>query len=294
MTAGIPGLESRYVDVDEGRLHAYHAGSAGSPVLLLSGAGVDSALLSWRHLIPALAADHRVVALDWPKQGLSMPWNGTADHARMLRCVIETLDAFGMDRAHIVGLSQGGALALATAIEHPGRVDRIVALAPGGIISFPPVVHQLLWLTAKSRLLNDTLPKAMFRTREQVARFLRTTLFAGPVADFDDVVDEAIAEAQSSGASASDWQKASIGFWRMNVDLRPRLHEITAPTLFIQGDRDKGVRPRHTLAAARLVPGARIELLENHGHWSNRQSPDLVNRLIAEFLAEDTRAAGSS
>lgn len=287
MTTGIPNVQSRYIDTDEGRLHAFHAGSAGSPVLLLSGAGVDSALLSWRHLIPALAADHRVIALDWPKQGLSRPWNGTADHPRMLRCVIEALDAFDIGRAHIVGLSQGGALTLATAIEHPDRVRRIVALAPGGIISFPPVVHQLLWLTAKSRLLGDTLPKAMFRTREQVARFLRAMLFAGPVADFDDVVDEVIAEAERSGASSSDWQKASIGFWRMNVDLRPRLHEITAPALFIQGDQDRGIRPKFTIAAAELVPDARLELLRDHGHWSNRQSPELVNRLIAEFLAED-------
>ena len=294
MTTDIPGLKSRYIDTDEGRLHVYHAGDTGSPVLLLSGAGVDSALLSWRHLIPALASEHRVIALDWPKQGLSRPWNGTADHPRMLRCVIETLDAFGIDRAHIVGLSQGGALTLATAIEHPDRVDRIVALAPGGIISFPPVVHQLLWLTAKSRLLNDTLPKAMFRTSEQIARFLRTTLFAGPVADFDDIVDEVIAEAQRSGASASDWQKTSIGFWRMNVDLRPRLHEITAPTLFIQGDRDKGVRAKHTIAAAKLVPGARLELLKDHGHWSNRQSPELVNRLIAEFLTDDAHPAAGT
>lgn len=290
MTADIPGLESRYLDVEEGRLHVYHAGDAGSPVLLLSGAGVDNARLSWRHLIPALSSEHRVLALDWPKQGLSRPWNGTADHPRMLRCVIETLDAFGIDRAHLVGLSQGGAIALATAIEHPDRVDRIVAIAPGGIIAFPPVVHQLLWLTAKSRLLNETLPNVMFRTREQIARFLRTTLFAGPVADFDDIVDELIEEAQRGGATASDWQKASIGFWRMKVDLRPRLHEITAPTLFMQGDRDKGVQPKFTIAAAKLVPGARLELLRDHGHWANRQSPGLVNGLIAEFLTDDTAA----
>lgn len=286
MDADIPGLGSSYVEAGEGRLHVYHAGEAGSPVLLLSGAGIDNALLSWQHLIPVLAAEHRVLALDWPKQGLSRPWNGTADHPRMLRCVVETLDAFGVGRAHLVGLSQGGALALATAIEHPDRVDRVVALAPGGIISFPPVVHQLLWLTAKSRLINEAWPRAMLRTRPQIARFLRSMLFAGPVADFDAIVDEVFDEVRRMGGSASDWQKASIGFWGMKVDLRPRLHEITAPTLFIQGDRDKGIRPEFTMAAAELVPGARLELLRDHGHWANRQSPERVNRLVADFLRE--------
>ncbi len=292
MVTDIPGLRSQYLQLDDGRLHVYRAGEAGPPVLLLSGAGVDNALLSWRHLIPPLAAAHRVLALDWPKQGRSRPWHGTATHQRMLRCVIETLDAFDIERAHLVGLSQGGALTLATAIEHPERVDRIVALAPGGIIAFPPVVHQLLWLTAKSRLLNEVLPNAMFRTREQIARFLRQALFAGPVEDFDDVVDEVLAEARRARAGASDWQKSSIGFWRMTVDLRPRLHEISAPALFIQGDRDRGVRPRHTIAAAGRVPGARLELLKDHGHWANRQSPELVNRLIIDFLDGDLRPPG--
>lgn len=287
MSAGVPGLGGRYLDVEEGRLHVYDTGGTGAPVLLLSGAGVDNAMLSWRHLMPALAPRHRVLALDWPKQGLSRPWNGKATHERMLRCVVETLDAFDIDRAHLVGLSQGGALTLATAIESPDRVDRIVALAPAGILSFPPVIHQMLWLTARSRLLNHTLPSAMFRSRKAVARMARHSLFAGPVEDFDDIVDEIVAEVRQSGAGSSDWQNDSIGFARMRVDLRPRLREITAPTLFIQGGRDVGVRPKHAITAAKLVPNARIEILDGHGHWSNRQSPRRVNHLIADFLNKD-------
>lgn len=280
-------LHSRYLDVADGRLHVYHTGAHGPPVLLLSGAGLDNAMLSWRHLIPALAPRHRVLALDWPKQGRSRPWHGIADHPVMLRCVVGTLDAFEVDRAHLVGMSQGGALTLATAIEHPDRVARIVPIAPGGTISFPPVVHQLLWLTAKCRLLNHTIPTAMFRSRNAVAGFARRMLFAGPVDDFDSIVDEIHHEVvHGSGAGSSDWQNASIGFWRMHVDLRPRLPEITAPTLFIQGDRDVGVRPKHTLAAAKLVPNSRVEILTGNGHWSNRQSPDQVNALVSDFLVE--------
>lgn len=288
MAGSIPGLRSTYLHTPEGRLHVYSAGDAGSPVLLLSGAGVDNAMLSWRHLIPVLASTHRVFAPDWPKQGLSRPWNGRATHQRLLGCVMDVLDHFQIERTHIVGLSQGGALALATAIEKPDRIERVVALAPGGIISFPPGVHQLLWLTAKVQLLNSVLPTYMLRTRDRIAAFARRALFAGPVEDFEDIVDEILEEVRISGAGSSDWQNDSIGFLRMKIDLRPRLHEITVPTLFIQGDRDLGVKLKHTVAAARLVPGARIEILEGNGHWSNRQSPEHVNRLIADFLADET------
>lgn len=290
MTAATPNLRGHYLEMPEGRLHVWSAGAAGPPVLLLSGAGIDHARLSWRHLLPALAPHHRVLALDWPKQGLSRPWNGRATHERMLRCVVETLDAFEIERAHVVGLSQGGALTLATAIEHPERVDRIVALAPAGIISFPPVIHQLLWLTAKSRLLNHTLPTMTLRTRKGIARFARHALFAGrPPEDFEAIVDAIVEEVERSGAASSDWQNDSIGFLRMNVDLRPRLSEISAPTLFIQGDRDIGVRPGHTIEAARQIPDAHVEVLEGHGHWANLQSPERVNRLILDFLRQEHR-----
>ncbi|MFC5832733.1 alpha/beta fold hydrolase [Nonomuraea insulae] len=278
-------LRSTYLTFPEGRLHVHSAGDPDAPpVLLLSGAGIDNALLSWRHLIPVLAGNHHVLALDWPKQGRSLPWNGPATHERMLDCVTGVLDHFGAGRAALVGLSQGGALALACAIEHPERVSRLVALAPAGILSFPPVVHQFLWLTAKLPLLSRTLPTAMFRRRERIAAFARRALFAGPVADFEDVVDEIAAQVRETGAGSSDWQNASIGPLRMRVDLRPRLPEIACPTLLVQGDRDAGVPPARTKAAAALIPGCRLELLEGVGHWSSRQCPDRVNALVADFL----------
>ena len=278
--------ESVHIPQPEGDLHVVVHGESGPAVLLLSGAGNDNALLSWRHAIPALAAEHRVLALDWPKQGGSKPWRGFAGHDRMLGCVTAVLDHFGLERAALVGLSQGGAIALAYAIEHPERVSKLVAIAPAGVISFPPVVHQFLWLTAKSRLLNRTLPSLVFRSRAACAWFARRALFAGPVDDFDQIVDEYHADVLANGAGSSDWQNDSIGFLRMRVDLRPKLSAISCPTLFIQGSEDAGVRPRHTRAAAERVPGARFELIEGAGHWPNRQEPGRVNALIAEFLRE--------
>ncbi|GAA1682429.1 alpha/beta fold hydrolase [Nonomuraea maheshkhaliensis] len=278
-------LRSTYLTSPEGRASVHSAGEPGEPpVLLLSGAGVDNALLSWRHLIPVLAGDHHVLALDWPKQGQSRPWSGRVTHERMLRCVTDVLDRFGLSSAALVGLSQGGALALATAIQHPGRVDRLVALAPAGILSFPPVVHQALWLTARLPLLNTVLPTAMLGSRERIAGFARKALFAGPVPDFEDIVDEIEEEVREGGAGSSDWQNASIGPLRMRVDLRPRLREIACPTLIIQGDKDVGVPPARARDAAALIPGGRFELLRGVGHWSNRQAPAQVNALIAGFL----------
>ncbi|MBR8744568.1 alpha/beta fold hydrolase [Nocardiopsis sp. MG754419] len=281
-----------HVDMPEGRLSVIAEGPEQAPaVLLLSGAGVDSATLSWRHLIPELARDHRVIALDWPKQGLSTEWKGFADHAALRRCVLAVLDHFHLDRVSVVGMSQGGAMTLDTAIELPDRVERIVPINPGGILSFPPVYHQLLWLTAQSRLLNSTLPGLMVGDRRRTAAFVGKALLAGPAPDQKEIVDEVMAEMARHGAGSSDWQNASIGPWGMNVDLRPRLPEIACPALFIAGAKDIGVKPALTIAAARAVPGARVELLAGQGHWVNRQSPGRVNRLVRDFLTEPAAGA---
>ncbi|MEU6696474.1 alpha/beta hydrolase [Pseudonocardia sp. NPDC046786] len=280
-------LREHVIDRPEGRLHVHLAGDTGPPVLLLSGAGMDNANLSWARMIPDLARDHRVIAPDWPKQGRSRPWHGRATHDVLLRTITDVLDDLGVERAAVVGLSQGGALTLAYAIEHPERVERLVALAPAGTLSFPPVVHQLLWLTAKLPLLNRTLPNLAFRNRPTVAWFVRRALFgAGVPDDFDAIVDECLAEARRGGATSSDWQNDSIGFRRMRVDLRPRLGEIRCPALFVQGDRDAGVPVARTREVAAAVPGSRLEVLPGRGHWSNRESPDEVNALVRAFLAE--------
>src|SRR5699024_11965408 len=109
-------------------------------------------------------------------------------------------------------------------------------------------------------------------------------LFGGPVEDFDEIVDEYHADVLANGSGASDWQNGSIGFWRMQVDLRPRLHEIRCPVLLIQGSKDVGVPPKQSRAAAQRIPRAVYKLIEGGGHWVNRQCPDRVNRMIAHFL----------
>lgn len=283
------GTVAEFVEQPQGRLRVLTAGNGGSPVLLLSGAGLDNALLSWRHLIPALAqCDHRVYALDWPKQGMSRPWNARADNSALERCVLTVMDHYGIDRSHLVGLSQGGAIALGTALNAPDRVDHLVAIAPGGIISFPPGIHQLMWLMAKLPWLTSGISALMMSRRSMIAAVARRTLFPGFLpGDFDDIVDEIAEEISRNGVRASDWQNASIGWRTMNVDHMARLDRIGCPTLFIQGDRDPAIQPHFTRDAASRVPGARLEMLRGHGHWPNRQSPDLVNALIIEFLSEE-------
>lgn len=279
-------IHSNWIDMPGGRLHVLSASTAGEAVVLLSGAGIDNACLSWKRLLPVLASRYRVFAIDWPKQGESRPWRGVADHASLLECVDAVFAHFDLGQAHLIGLSQGGAIALDYAITRPSRVGRLVAVAPAGIIEFPPGLHQLLWLTAKMSWFTAGLSTLLFRKRSMAEHLVRKGLFAGPSPDLDEVVDAVHQEILRNGAGASDWQNASIGLWKMKVNLLPDLHRISCPTLLIQGDRDVAVRPQQAARAARLIPGAQLVVLKDHGHWPNRQSPKLFNDLILRFLED--------
>lgn len=283
----MPSDDRILITTPEGVLHVETAGTRGSAVILLSGAGIDNARLSWKRLMPVLAESYRVFALDWPKQGRSFPWHGVADHACLVRCVLKLMDHAQLDRAAFVGLSQGGAVALSLAIDHPEKVTRTVAIAPAGIIRFAPVLHQMLWAAAKMPWLTSGLSRFMLSSRKGIERLVRSGLFAGPSPDFADVVDGIRDEIAKNGVRASDWQNSSIGFSRMNIDLLPKLSRVQRPILFLQGDKDIAVRPHFTEEAAKRTPNAKYVLLENHGHWPNRQSPDLIAGLVTDFLAEE-------
>jgi pimeloyl-ACP methyl ester carboxylesterase len=276
-------MKSNYIKCTEGNLRVISAGEAGKAVLLLSGAGLDNAFLSWKHLIAALSPRYRVFALDWAKQGKSTPWNGLADHKCLLKCIDAVLEHFELDTVNLVGLSQGGAITLAYTLLHPEKVERFVVLAPAGIIRFSVGYHQLLWLSAKLSWLTNGISRLLFINRK-IAKWSLKHMFPVLPQDFDSIVDDVLEEASANGVSASDWQNHSIGFLKMKVYLMPELHRITCPALFIQGDKDIAVNPKYTIEAANKIPDAKLVMLENHGHWSNRQSPEKVNAIIKDFL----------
>ena len=278
-------MKSSFIKCEEGNLHVISSGETGKAVLLLSGAGLDNAMLSWKHLIPVLSEHYRVFALDWPKQGKSTPWNGLANHECLLNCVEIVLKHFKLEKVSLVGLSQGGAITLAYTLLHPEKVEKIVALAPGGIIRFPVGYHQLLWLSAKLSWLTSALSRLLLINRKTAEWSIRK-IFPVLPADIDSIVDDILDEASANGVRASDWQNHSIGFLKMKIYLMSELHKITCPCLFIQGSKDVAVQPKHTTEATKRISTAKLVTLENTGHWSNRQSPEKVNKIILDFLDE--------
>ncbi len=276
-------MKSNFIELPEGRLHVITAGEQGDAVILLSGAGLDNALVSWRYLIPVLAEKYCVFALDWPKQGKSTPWKTIADHDCLMKCVDTVVEHFQLDKIRLVGLSMGGGVAMAYAIKYPERVRSFVAVAPAGILQYRPGEHQFFWLLFKSQKLVSWILGFLFKN-EKFARKSLNLFFDKMPDDVDAVYEEILQEAEINGVSTSDWQNKAIGFLKMKIDFTPDLHKIKCPALFIHGDKDKAIHHKFSRRAVELIESAELVELKNHGHWPNRQSPERVNKLIADFL----------
>ena len=180
----LPLRRDLWFDVNRLRIHCLKAGSRGRTVLILHGGGLDAAGLSFRKTIPVLAEHHRVFAPDWPGFGQSDPMPITWRVEECVDFVGELLDALGLMRASLVGVSMGGAFALGFALRAPERVERLVLVdsaglgneIPGGLISYfkvrLPLLDELSWalLVGSRTLARRTLCAALANRRAGTER----------------------------------------------------------------------------------------------------------------------------
>lgn len=286
-------VERLTIDLSCGPVSYLQWGSpaAAEAVVLLHGGGYDSASLSWALLGPALAdAGYRVLAPDHPGYGSSpMPeWPSTVRN--LSNYVDEFIEAVGVgERYFLAGISLGGSLALARALDHPEGLRGLVLFAPYGIMSrmgtgpAAGLVHLLSWLSVKSRAL-DGLAPIYARSRRAVQASMG--YIVSPQARTDALLDELVAAAANpeAGKAFSQWQRDEISLRGLRTDFTNRLGSLIVPTLIVQGTKDVGVPLVDAQRAAKLIPDAQLLAVEGAAHWVQRDRPDIVTPAVIEFL----------
>lgn len=283
-TVTVPWGPVSYLDWSPG------AGST-STVVLLHGGGVDNAELSWGEVGARLAAGgHRVIAPDHPGFGESprAPWVATQD--RLVAYVGEFVNALGLDRYAIGGLSLGGGLSIGHVLDHPERVTGAMLLGSYGLmdrqVAGPLALpaHVLTWLMLRTKFLS-LAQRAYGKNRRLLARGMRE-IIRDPAQLTDELLDELMAAAQREDGQVAfeQWQRDQVLWNRTRTNYTPQLDRFARPALVIHGDRDTGIPVARARAAAERIPDAKLLLVRDAGHWVQRDRPDIVIPSMLDFL----------
>lgn len=267
------------------------AGTGPAVVLLHGGGPGASGASNYSRNIDALAARFRVIVPDMPGYGSSTkalhqhdPFGYLADMIRGL------LDEIGIQTAHLVGNSYGGAAALRLALDTPGRVGKLVLMGPGGIGTTRGL--PTAGLNSLLSYYGGDGP-----SREKLAAFIRTYL----VYDGDSVPEELIDLRYEASIDpevlANPPLRRPSGLlalrtlWRMDLTRDPRLNSLQTPTLVLWGRDDKVNKPAGGPMLLCTLPNAELVMTSHTGHWLQWERAELFNELVSDFLQPDSRLA---
>jgi len=286
-----PDLSERTVTVAGKPIFVAEAGAGPAVVMLHGGGPGASGVSNYSRNIDALAQRLRVIVPDMPGYGRSTkdvdqsdPFGYLADMIRGL------LDELGVETAHLIGNSYGGAAALRLALDSPHRVGKLVLMGPGGI--------------GTTRALPTDGLKSLLSyyggdgpSREKLERFIRTYLVYDGASVPDELIDLRYQASIDPEVVANPPLRRPSGpmaprtLWRMDLTRDSRLKHLPTPTLVLWGRDDKVNRPAGGPMLLNMMPNAELLMTSHTGHWMQFERAELFNDIVTEFLSATSRLA---
>ncbi len=237
--------------VDVGGPQIYYATyGKGEPVILLHGGLGNSD--HWAFQVPALAQKFQVIVIDSRGQGRSTRTKAPVTYDTMAADVLAVMDHLHVERAALVGWSDGGEIALKIAIEHPERVTRMFVIG------------------------------ANYDANGSKPRGARAQTFAGYSAKCKADYQK-MSKTPKQFDQLVDWL---LPVWRTPMGFtKDQLRAISVPTVVADGDHDEIIVLDQIEEMAKLIPNAKLEVFQNTSHFALWQAPDDFNKALIAFLS---------
>ncbi len=257
------------IKIADGEIY-YEAHGSGEPLILVS--GLNGVGRYWAPQVPVFAQRYRVITYDQRGTGQSDKLQRAFSVDQMAAELAGLMDALGIAKAHLVGLSTGGAIGQTLAIEQPQRVGKLVMCSTW--------THCDPWFR---RLFEAR--REMYRQCGPALHAMFHPLWLYPH-DYINAHDAEIDEERSRNTAAAPPVEVSTG--RIDAllafDRRAGLPKIKAPTLIVASTNDYITPSYYAEALGKAIPGAKLVVFDGGGHSLSKTRPEEFNRLVLEFL----------
>lgn len=266
---------SQLVRVGSQLVHVEQAGQ-GEPVVLLHGFGAST--YSWRKVIPAISASHRVIAIDLNGFGYTERPKDLASYTRegQAAMILGVMDALGIGRAHIVGHSYGGGLSLFLASTHPERF-RTLVLVDSSAPTYPDDRRSRL---ASARPFANLFLRTIALRPAMVRRSLKASFFD------DSLITPGLVQAYLERVRIEGAEDAFYGLTVPRIVPGPkvRLDQIRVPTLAVWGAEDHLISLATGQRSVARIPGSEFVVIEHCGHLPMEEKPEELLAALLPFL----------
>ena len=270
-----------YVKVGQLNARYWVVGDKGSPVILIHGIG--QYVEHWESAMSALAAHHQVYAVDLPGHGKTdKPLDISYTLDDLSQFIKDYMSALGIEKAHIVGHSLGGAVSMRLVLRQSAVVDRLVLVDSGGFGREVSLLFRILSLP----LLGEMFTRP---SRSGSATLLKMFVHNPPTIT-NAMIEHHYQMSMLPGAQQSILKslRTNVNFWGQ-IDNSPdmsRIPSIPNPVLVIWGRQDNLVPVAHADTAAKGFPNVRVQMIENCGHFPMLEHTSEFNKLLLDFLSD--------
>ncbi|WP_444942079.1 alpha/beta fold hydrolase [Microbulbifer sp. ZKSA004] len=251
-----------------------------APSLLLLN-GLPQSIRMWESSIEAFSEKFDVLAFDIPGFGLSKAEEGDMSPSSLSEALVQIMNHFGINQAHLVGPDVGVPIALAAVINHPQRFLSLnIFDGPG---TFPPKLSPILMTVVRSRMVR-WLAKGLTKKSVMKTNFL-TAVKDGyhnykpskrAIQEYYDI------------AFDSDSHKCAISFFGSYSKELPwierKLNGIKVPTLITWGKRDPFVLVDNATALSKHIPNSKLVIFDNASHFSSEDAGQQYVDLIINWV----------
>lgn len=278
----------RFVEI-HGHRRAYRMAGSGPALLLLHGLGCDHR--SWLPVFERLARSHTVIAPDLLGHGASAKPRADYSVGGYANGMRDLLTVLRIDKVNVVGHSFGGGVAMQFAYQYPERTQRLILVGSGGLgPEVTPMIRAITTPGYHGIVGALTVPVA----RQAIGGALRLlSRVPNPhTRDLDEVANIFDAFADPRARAAIRHVVRGVVDWRGQIVTMSDRAYLTAsmPVCVIWGAEDRVIPASHAHNASRLMSGARVEIVDDAGHFPHKDHPERFVEVIDDFIGS-TKAA---